>query len=101
MGGFTPGNKLSNGRPKGSPNKTTDKVRETIAKLTAQKQHDLDTAFEAVREENPAKYLELYLKLLEYTTPKLRAIDNKIDIENSAIEKIVVELKTRDNGTEN
>jgi hypothetical protein len=95
--GFESGNKLSNGRPKGSPNKFTDKVRSNLSKLTDQKLSDLQDALEEVRSESPAKYVELYLKMLEYTMPKLRAIDNKIDIAENAIEKIVVELKTRDN----
>jgi len=55
----------------------------------------LDTAFESVREENPSKYIELYLRLLEYTTPKLRAIDTKIDVAEGAIEKITIEVKQK------
>jgi hypothetical protein len=93
---FQEGNKLG-GRKPGSLNKTNEKIRETIAKLTDQKFHHLETAFESIREESPGKYIELYLRLLEYTTPKLRSIDTKLDVESSAIEKIVVELKTRDN----
>ena len=85
------------GRPKGAVNKSNDKVRKIIARLTEQNPQHLDDALDFVRTDNPAKFLELYFKLLEYTTPKLRAIDNKIDLAENAIEKIVVELKTRDN----
>ena len=83
------------GRPKGAVNKGTEKIRQTIAKLTDQKFHHLETAFESLREENPAKYLELYLKLLEYTTPKLRSVDTKVDVAEGAIEKITVEIKQK------
>lgn len=83
------------GRPKGAVNKGTEKIRQTIAKLTDQKFQNLDTAFESVREENPAKYIELYLRLLEYTTPKLRAIDTKIDVAEGTIDKITIEVKQK------
>ena len=83
------------GRPKGAVNKGTEKIRQTIAKLTDQKFQHLDTAFESVREENPAKYIELYLRLLEYTTPKLRAIDTKMELGESSIEKITIEVKQK------
>ena len=83
------------GRPKGAVNKGTEKIRQTIAKLTDQKFQHLDTAFESVREENPAKYIELYLRLLEYTTPKLRAIDTKIDVAEGTIDKIPIEVKQK------
>ena len=83
------------GRPKGAVNKGTEKIRQTIAKLTDQKFQHLDTAFESVREENPAKYIELYLRLLEYTTRKLRAIDTKMELGESSIEKITIEVKQK------
>lgn len=83
------------GRPKGAVNKGTEKIRQTIAKLTDQKFQHLDTAFESIREDNPAKYIELYLRLLEYTTPKLRAIDTKIDVAEGTIDKITIEVKQK------
>jgi hypothetical protein len=93
--GFESGNKLSNGRPKGSPNKFTDKVRANLSKLTDQKLCDLQDALEEVRADSPAKYVELYLKMLEYTMPKLRAIDTKIDAGEGTISKITIEVKEK------
>jgi hypothetical protein len=92
---FQEGNKLSNGRPKGSPNKFTDKVRSNLSKLTDQKLSDLQDALEEVRSESPAKYVELYLKMLEYTMPKLRAIDTKMELGETSIEKITIEVKQK------
>ena len=83
------------GRPKGATNKSTERIRQTIAKLTDQKQHHLETAFESIREDNPGKYIELYLRLLEYTTPKLRAIDTKMELGESSIETITIEVKQK------
>ena len=92
---FQEGNKLSNGRPKGSPKTCTDKVRSNLSKLTDQKLSDLQDALEEVRSESPAKYVELYLKMLEYTMPKLRAIDTKMELGESSIEKITIEVKQK------
>lgn len=91
---FLEGNKLG-GRKPGSLNKTNEKIRATIAKLTDQKFQHLDTAFESVREDSPGKYIELYLRLLEYTTPKLRSIDTKMELGETSIEKITIEVKQK------
>ena len=92
---FKEGNDFGKGRPKGSPNKFTDKVRTNLMKLTDQKLVDLQDALEEVRGESPAKYVELYLKMLEYTMPKLRAIDTKIDVAEGTIDKITIEVKQK------
>jgi hypothetical protein len=92
---FREGNDYGKGRPKGSPNKFTDKVRTNLMKLTDQKLVDLQDALEEVREDSPAKYVELYLKMLEYTMPKLRAIDTKIDAGEGTISKITIEVKEK------
>ena len=92
---FKEGNDYGKGRPKGSPNKFTDKVRLNLMKLTDQKLVDLQDALEEVRGESPAKYVELYLKMLEYTMPKLRAIDTKIDVAEGTIDKITIEVKQK------
>lgn len=92
---FKEGNEYGKGRPKGSPNKFTDKVRTNLMKLTDQKLMNLQDALESVREDSPAKYVELYLKMLEYTMPKLRAIDTKIDVAEGTIDKITIEVKQK------
>ena len=87
---FTP--ETATGRPKGAENKETKKLREAIASITVGGVEDFQRALNEVLEENPSKYLELYLKLLEYTMPKLRSIDTNIELGENAISKITVEV---------
>jgi hypothetical protein len=80
------------GRPKGSEGKDTKRVREAIAAITEGGITNLNECFDEIRTSNPAKFVELYLRLLEYTMPKLRSIDNNIDMSDSLIQKITVEV---------
>lgn len=59
----------NSGRPKGSPNKTTIEVREAIAQIA---QQNVGAVHKWLAEiDDPAKRLDLYLRLLEYHVPKL------------------------------
>ena len=59
------------GRPRGSPNKATAAVREAIALFAQQNVGKLQTWLDATAERNPEKAADLYLRALEYFTPKL------------------------------
>jgi len=83
------------GRPKGAEGKDTKKLREAIAAITNGGVEDFQRALGEVLEENPAKYLELYLRLLEYTMPKLRSIDTNIELGDNTIQKITVEVNAK------
>jgi hypothetical protein len=85
----------ANGRPKGAENKETKALREAIAAITNGSVEDLNSAFGEIRENNPAKFIELYLRLLEYTMPKLRSIDTNIELGDSTIGKITVEVNAK------
>ena len=85
------------GRPKGSEGKDTKRVREAITAITEGGITSLNECFDEIRTTNPAKFVELYLRLLEYTMPKLRSIDNNIELGESAISKITVEVKSKTN----
>jgi hypothetical protein len=80
------------GRPKGSEGKDTKRVREAITAITEGGITNLNECFDEIRTSNPAKFVELYLRLLEYTMPKLRSIDNNIELGDSLIQKITVEV---------
>lgn len=80
------------GRPKGSEGKDTKRVREAITAITEGGITSLNECFDEIRLTNPAKFVELYLRLLEYTMPKLRSIDNNIEMGESLIQKITVEV---------
>lgn len=90
---FQPGHKLATGRPKGSANKNVSKLRQSLEAITDAGVEDFNQCLAEVRETNPAKYLEVYLKLLEYSVPKLRQIDNTHEIGDDTLSKIEVIVK--------
>jgi hypothetical protein len=91
--GFT--SETATGRPKGAENKETKRVREAIAAITEGGITNLNECFDEIRTSNPAKFVELYLRLLEYTMPKLRSIDTNIDVSDNMIQKITVEVNAK------
>jgi hypothetical protein len=68
-GQFKPGH--SGGRPKGTPNKSTAAVREAIALFAEQNVGKLQAWLDATAKRNPEKAADLFLRALEYFTPKL------------------------------
>jgi hypothetical protein len=83
------------GRPKGAEGKDTKRLRESIAAITEGGIEDFQRALGDVLEENPAKYLELYLRLLEYTMPKLRSIDTNIELGDNTIQKVTINVNAK------
>ena len=59
------------GRPLGTPNKATAAVREAMALFAEQNVGKLQEWLDAIAERNPEKAADLYLRALEYFTPKL------------------------------
>lgn len=86
------------GRPKGVGNKSTEKLREAIAALTEGGIEDFQSCLNEVREENPAKFLELYLRLLEYSLPKLRSVDTNIGVNEESVSGITIQVVNKANG---
>jgi len=102
MSQFTKGNKFGKGRPPGKLNRSTESVKLTLARLADKGLTHITEDLEAIREKNPVKAAEIYLKLLEYVVPKLKSVDMKVDAEVTAkVEQIKVEIiqKSKD-GTE-
>jgi hypothetical protein len=59
------------GRPKGSVNKATAKVREAIAKMADENADNFNEWLSRVAENSPEKACDIYLKAIEYHIPKL------------------------------
>lgn len=59
------------GRQKGTPNKTTAAVREQIERFARANAPALQELFDRLKEEEPAKAFDLYLRAIEYHIPKL------------------------------
>ena len=78
---FQKGNKLATGRPKGALNRSTEMMKLTIARAV---DHTLDTLsadLDKIRKDDPERAIELALKLMEYTLPKLSRTEMKAEIE--------------------
>lgn len=85
------------GRPKGSQNKGTEQLRKKIATLTEKNYPRLSEALESIEAENPAKFVELYLRLLSYTLPQLQAIKQEIELGDEGINRINIQIVKSDN----
>ena len=81
MSKFTKGSSGNpNGRPKGSANKTTNKIREAFTKLVEDNLENMTKWLTEVADDSPEKALDILNKMAEYTTPKLARVENKIEI---------------------
>lgn len=81
------------GRPKGSPNKTTQIVRDAIALLAEQNVPKMQTWLDDIAKDNPLKAYELTLALLEYNIPKLARTESSVEHSGElAIKKVEIEL---------
>lgn len=89
------------GRPKGVGNKSTEKLREAIAAITEGGIESFNECMDEVRTTNPAKYMEIYLKLLEYSMPKLRSIDTNIGVNEDSVSGITIQVVKQANGDNN
>jgi len=83
MGEFKGGNENinRNGRPKGSPNKSTKEIRDSFQMFVEGNQDKFDKWIEEVAEKNPAKAIELVTNLAEYILPKLSRTEVKAEVE--------------------
>jgi hypothetical protein len=87
-GRFAEGN---HGRPAGTPNKTTNKIREAFQKLIEDNLENMTIWLSDVAAEDPKAALDLLSKMAEYTTPKLARVENKHEIDDS-VNEIKVEI---------
>lgn len=59
------------GRPKGTPNKATQAVREAIARMAEDNAENFALWLSQVAASSPEKACDIYLKAIEYHIPKL------------------------------
>ena len=88
MAKFEKGNKLG-GRKPGALNRSTEEMKLTIARAVNNTLSTIQQDLIEIKKRNPEKAMELAMKLMEYTMPKLRSIDVKgtMDI-NAKIQSI-------------
>lgn len=92
MAKFEKGNKLG-GRKPGALNKSTEMMKLTIARAVNTTLDTIQQDLIAIKKKDPVKAMELALKLMEYTMPKMRSIDmnGTIDV-NAKIQQISVNI---------
>jgi len=88
---FVKGNKLSTGRPKGAINRSTEMAKLTLARIADEGLDNLKKDLQKIREKDPVRAAELYLKILEYILPKQSRVEVKGEIEQK-IQQITVNI---------
>ena len=89
---FEAGHSIPGGRKPGSTNEKVNRVREAITAITEGGIESFNECMDEVRTTNPAKFLEVYLKLLEYSMPKLRSVDTNIGINEESVGGITIQV---------
>lgn len=90
---FEKGNKLSKGRPAGVPNRTTEQAKLTIQRAVNGVLDTMQKDLQEIKKKDPVKAMELAIKLLEYSIPKLKSVDVKGTMEvNQKIQQISIHV---------
>jgi len=81
-----------NGRPKGSPNKTTTEVRQWLSRLIEKNRKQIERDLKAIEPKDRLLVLE---KFMSYTVPKMQSVQAQIDFNNltdEQLDNIVLEI---------
>ena len=78
---FQKGHKLATGRPKGAVNSSTEMMKLTIARAVDNTLNTLSADLDKIRKDDPERAIELALKLMEYTLPKLSRTEVRAEID--------------------
>ena len=88
MAKFEKGNKLG-GRKVGALNRSTEEMKLTIARAVNNTLSTIQADLLEIKKKNPEKAMELAMKLMEYTMPKMRSMDISGTMEvNAKIQSI-------------
>lgn len=88
-----------NGRPKGTPNKTTAEIKSFIVKIIGDNFPSISEDFKQLE---PQKRLAMWEKLLSYVIPKQQSISTEMDFSKLTDEQIneIINNLQDSNGTE-
>jgi hypothetical protein len=81
MGKFEKGHQLSKGRPPGALNRSTEAMKLTLARAVNNTLNTLSEDLEKIRQRDPERAVELAIKLMEFTVPKLSRTEMKAEID--------------------
>jgi hypothetical protein len=96
---FQPGNTYGQGRPKGSTNKSNVKVKEAIDSLLEGHMESFARVMNELAEDPRSrfKYAKLVTELMEYSIPKLKAVESTVELGEGSLSKITIEVKNGSN----
>lgn len=94
MAKFEKGNTLSKGRPKGAINRSTEMMKLSIARATNRVLDNLPEIMEKMMEKDPARAVDIALKMLEFHLPKQSRVEMKAEVEQR-IHQISVNIQQK------
>lgn len=74
------------GRPKGTPNKSTKEIRDAFQMFVENNVENFEEWISRVAEKNPAKAIELVKDVGEYILPKLSRTEVKAEIKSEEVD---------------
>ena len=83
------------GRPVGAVNRSTEQMKLTLARAVNNTLDTLSNDLAEIKKKDPEKAIELALKLMEYTMPKLSRTEMKAEIEQR-VQQISVNIIRKD-----
>lgn len=91
---FEKGHSLSKGRPKGAVNRSTEMMKLSVARATNKVLDDLPQIMENMINTDPARAVDIALKMLEFYLPKQSRIEMKAEVEQK-IQQISVNIQQK------
>lgn len=87
-----------NGRPKGTPNRTTKEVKDLLNQFISDNLDDLQSEYDKLESE---KKLQFFERVLKYVIPQQREINQTIDVSQlseNELDQLINEALKKDNG---
>jgi hypothetical protein len=71
------------GRPRGTPNKSIAIVKDTIALIVNKNIDRVDKVLSKIAKDDPARYVEIVIKLSEFVTPKISRQEHSGEVQHT------------------
>jgi len=92
---FEQGHEHATGRPKNAPNKKIEAIRTAFADLVVGNLDNMQDWLNRAAETQPVKALQIMSDLAQYSLPKLKQVDSKLEMGDSLIQKITIEVNAK------